>query len=235
MAFYIGMHLHRAIMRKSIVYLSLLLAVFVFAACSVQRSFGPGSIAIAQVDLEDRIGRYSPMPVPINIWSEQGALNVRDSLSNRALRVVYENLEDALAPWGTVMPHMDRQGQLQLRFPGWPAHTVAEGVAMGADYVVLVTGRLQARKLSFRVRGVRGSRLVPVVTMQIRIYNSAGRLVRKVQGKAKGDPTVGSTIQSGDWQIGQGNVVLEKDIIDLCRQLYQQFLMRPATSSSAAS
>lgn len=222
-------------MRKSIGYFSALIMVFLLAACSVQRSFDPGTMVIAQVEMEDRIGRYSPLPVAINIWSEQGGLNVRDSLSNRALRVIYEHLEDALAPWGTVMPHMDRQGTLSLRFPGWPAHTVAEGLAAGADYVVLVTGRLKAKKMTLRVKGIRGSRLVPMVTMQIRMYDNTGRLVRKVQGKAKGDPTLGSTIQSGDWQIGQGNVVLEKDIIDLCRQLCQRLLMRSTTSSSAAS
>ena len=181
-------------------------------------------MVIVQIDLEDKIGKYSPLPVGINVDTEEGGLNVRDSLSNRAMRAMYKALEEELAKMGTVLPHMDRQKPVQVRFPGWPQHTVQEGLATGADYAVQITGTLQARRLAFRVKGISGSRLVPVVSMQVRIYDSKGRLVRKVQGKEKGDPSLGGMVQTGDWQVGTGNVVLEKEIIALIERLVQRLL-----------
>jgi hypothetical protein len=194
-----------------------------------------GGMAIATVDLEDNIQQFSPLPVAITIWSEQGSVIVRDSLSNRALRVIYEDLEEALGEWGTVLPHLDRRAAVTLRFPGWPNHSLEEALATGADYVVVVTGSLRAKKLTFRVKGARGSRLVPVVVMRITVYDRQGKRIRQIQGRLKGDPMIGGVIQSGDWQIGQSSVVMEKEVIDLCRQLGRQLVQRVTKDATAAS
>jgi hypothetical protein len=173
-------------------------------------------VVIATIDLDDRIGRFSPVGIDFNLDKGDKSVNITSELSPRTQRRMYKALEDHLGKMVQVAPQPDRNRAPLARYSGWPALEPKEAIELTrTGGAVVIHTRLTARRMQVRLLGISGSRLVPVLRVQASIVDLHGKTLYKARTKQKGDANLGGNVQLGQWAIGSGNVILEKEVLEL--------------------
>lgn len=180
-------------------------------------------VVIASIQIDDRIGRFSPVGIDLNIDKGEKSVNITSELSPRTQRRMYKALEDRLGKMVQVAPQPDRKPGALVRYSGWPALEPKEAIELTrTGGAVMITTRLSARRMQVRLMGISGSRLVPVMRVQAQVVDIHGKTLYKARTKQKGDANLGGNIQLGQWAIGSGNVVLEKEVLELWQKAVQE-------------
>lgn len=216
---------------KTLIYRRLILGVYALfmVACTTlspdQWADSYQDLVIYEVHLVDNVGAYSPINVGLSLETEKGGLNRRDSLSVRAQKRMYKALEEALQSYVSVQHPLEEKEYLFAQYPGWPDYSEAEARAIReADLYVSLRGEIKARQMDVTVKGVTVQRSVPVLKLQLRASDREGKVVYQRQGKQVGDPTMGGSLDVGNWSLDKGMVVREREVLDLFEALIRELL-----------
>lgn len=182
-------------------------------------------LVVYSITIEDGIGDYSPINVGLSIETENGGVNRRDSLSTRVRKRMYRSLEEALQPFIEVQAPLEERQHLLARYPGWPDYTfaVAQSLRSASLYAAL-SGQLKARQMDVTVKGITVQRSVPVLRLHLEVLDGEGARIYQRQTKIAGDPSLGGSLEIGNWSLDNRMVVREKEVLDLFRQALQRIL-----------
>lgn len=174
------------------------------------------SIGIARLQPDINIEQLSPINMGWSVATTDGGFNVRDTLSLRAQRKIYEALDQKLSRYLPVTePLLGTPGFLGA-FPGWPNYTVAAAQQkQSADLWVSVTGQLKASTMEVPVNGIVIQRQIPVWKLTLEVRTPEDKIIYRKSTTAKGDPQLGGSIQVGDWNLGKGMIVREREVLDV--------------------
>lgn len=183
-------------------------------------------LVIHRLDIKDEIKAFSPINIGISVETEKGGLNRKEVLSDRARKRMYNAAAAEIGQFIAVQPPLVSSSLLGS-YPGWPALTFAEATQRRAGSLYAsITGVMKARQMKIDIKGVTVQRMVPLIQLTVAICDADGKRIYLKRIQRTGDPTMGGSIDVGEWSLDKGMVVREKELLDLFTLTLQEALLR---------